>query len=237
VVAANERKAAQEEAKNAALAAKTEAEEAASWSKGAKANKREDDERKKAEAAAKKAERDALLQAEEAEFSKKKPTAAPKASITWFSLTFACGKAAGAPSLASMAQKMAHGLSSADNGALSNSDGAPETYAASGIDAALELLDLTTKKPANAAQAIEKHPERRMKSAWAAFEERELPILKAENPGMRLSQLKQALQKKWKKSPENPMNSELVAAYNTTADEARAAVDARKDESLERMRV
>ena len=45
------------------------------------------------------------------------------------------------------------------------------------------------------APAAERHPERRMKSAYAAFEERELPVLKEENPGLRLSQLKNMLQK------------------------------------------
>jgi hypothetical protein len=69
-----------------------------------------------------------------------------------------------------------------------------ESYAASGIDNALELLEIATKgTEANAATTsatgIERHPEKRMKSAWAAFEERELPILKAENPHLRLSQL------------------------------------------------
>lgn len=42
---------------------------------------------------------------------------------------------------------------------------------------------------------MERHPERRLRSAYAAFEERELPILKEENPGLRLSQLKNMLQK------------------------------------------
>lgn len=54
--------------------------------------------------------------------------------------------------------------------------------------------------------AIERHPERRMKAAYSAFEERELPRLKSENPTLRLSQVKQLLRKEWMKSPENPMN-------------------------------
>ncbi|KAM6310866.1 CC124 protein, partial [Podargus strigoides] len=52
----------------------------------------------------------------------------------------------------------------------------------------------------------ERHPERRMKAAFTAFEELNLPRLKQENPNMRLSQLKQLLKKEWMKSPENPMN-------------------------------
>ena len=53
---------------------------------------------------------------------------------------------------------------------------------------------------------VDKHPEKRMKAAYSAFEERELPRLRQENPNMRLSQLKQLLKKEWMKSPENPMN-------------------------------
>ena len=50
-----------------------------------------------------------------------------------------------------------------------------------------------------------------MKAAFAAFEERNLPILKNENPNMRLSQLKQQLRKDWLRSPENPMNQARLA--------------------------
>lgn len=53
---------------------------------------------------------------------------------------------------------------------------------------------------------VDQHPEKRMKAAYNAFEERELPQLKQENPNMRLSQLKQLLKKQWMKSPENPLN-------------------------------
>ncbi|KAI9350281.1 hypothetical protein BDR26DRAFT_1003887 [Obelidium mucronatum] len=223
VVAANERKAAQEDAKNAAAAAKKEQEDAEKWSKGAKANKKEDEERKKLEAAAKKAEREAQLAAEEAEFSKKKPVAQK-------------GGANKPASVASMVQKMAMGMGAA---VATNADGTPnvESYGASGIDAALELLDLTTGKQVPANQAIDKHPERRMKSAWAAFEEREMPLLKEENPTLRLSQLKQMLQKKWKKSPENPLNSEMAGSYDMTAQEVRDAVEAKRAEGLEKLKV
>lgn len=53
---------------------------------------------------------------------------------------------------------------------------------------------------------LDRHPERRMKAAFTAYEEQNLPRLKQENPNMRLSQLKQLLKKEWMKSPENPMN-------------------------------
>lgn len=61
---------------------------------------------------------------------------------------------------------------------------------------------------------MDRHPERRMKAAFAAFEEVNLPRLKMENPNMRLSQLKQLLKKEWTKSPENPLN-QRVASFNS----------------------
>ncbi|NXY18941.1 CC124 protein, partial [Atrichornis clamosus] len=60
----------------------------------------------------------------------------------------------------------------------------------------------------------DRHPERRMRAAFTAFEELHLPRLKQENPNMRLSQLKQLLKKEWMKSPENPMN-QRHKAYNS----------------------
>uniref|UniRef100_A0A8C5PZP4 Coiled-coil domain containing 124 n=1 Tax=Leptobrachium leishanense TaxID=445787 RepID=A0A8C5PZP4_9ANUR len=60
---------------------------------------------------------------------------------------------------------------------------------------------------------LDRHPERRMKAAFTAYEEENLPRLKQENPNMRLSQLKQLLKKEWMKSPENPMN-QRHATYN-----------------------
>ncbi|XP_051232840.1 coiled-coil domain-containing protein 124 [Dicentrarchus labrax] len=61
---------------------------------------------------------------------------------------------------------------------------------------------------------VDHHPERRMKAAFAAYEEVNMPRLKKENPNMRLSQLKQQLKKEWMKAPENPLNQRF-ATYNT----------------------
>lgn len=52
----------------------------------------------------------------------------------------------------------------------------------------------------------DRHPEKRMKAAYRAFEEAQLPRLKADNPNLKLSQLKQILFKEWQRSPENPQN-------------------------------
>lgn len=61
---------------------------------------------------------------------------------------------------------------------------------------------------------VDHHPERRMKAAFAAYEEVNMPLLKKENPNMRLSQLKQLLKKQWMKAPENPLNQRF-ATYNS----------------------
>lgn len=61
---------------------------------------------------------------------------------------------------------------------------------------------------------MDRHPEKRMKAAYTSFEETQLPILKKQNPTLRLSQLKQLLKKEWLKSPENPLN-QAFKAYNS----------------------
>lgn len=67
------------------------------------------------------------------------------------------------------------------------------------VEEAISALSVKEKE-------LERHPEKRVKAAYASYEEERLPILKKENPNLRLSQLKQMLKKDWMKSPENPMN-------------------------------
>lgn len=67
------------------------------------------------------------------------------------------------------------------------------------VEEAIDVLSISKGQP-------EKHPEKRLKAAFASFEEREFPRLKAENTNLRQSQVKQLLRKEWMKSPENPMN-------------------------------
>ena len=68
------------------------------------------------------------------------------------------------------------------------------------VEAAIDILS----SPGSA--KVDKHPEKRMKAAYEEFESTRLPELKAENPNLRLSQLKQMLRKEWLKSPQNPFN-------------------------------
>ena len=72
-------------------------------------------------------------------------------------------------------------------------------YDAETIDEAIEVLSVGKDD-------MDRHPERRLKAAYAAFEERELPKMKLENPNLRMSQIKQLLRKEWMKSKDNPLN-------------------------------
>lgn len=79
-----------------------------------------------------------------------------------------------------------------------------EGEVASTIDDAIKVLDSMTFTE------IDMHPEKRLKCAYASFEECRLPQLKAEHPTFRLSQLKQLLKKEWMKSPTNPINKKIL---------------------------
>uniref|UniRef100_T1IPE4 Coiled-coil domain-containing protein n=1 Tax=Strigamia maritima TaxID=126957 RepID=T1IPE4_STRMM len=66
------------------------------------------------------------------------------------------------------------------------------------IEAAISVLSSKDEE-------VDRHPERRVKAAYAAFEAENLPRVKAENPHLRLSQWKEIVKKDWMKSPKNPL--------------------------------
>ncbi|KAJ5226341.1 Coiled-coil domain-containing protein [Penicillium chermesinum] len=204
--AGNARKADAAASKKAAEDAKRAAEEDKEWSKGAKGNsKKEDAEAKKAEAARKKAERDAQLAEEEASQPSK-------------------GKGAGAKT----AQKKTRGLD------LSQLDDVPSkkgsTLSASGIDNALDALSLTAKDTSK----IDRHPERRFKAAYAAFEARRLPEIEQENPGLRRQQRIDLCRKEFDKSEENPFN-QVHVAVNATKEEVAQVRDQERQKTEKRL--
>lgn len=84
---------------------------------------------------------------------------------------------------------------------------------ASGIDNALDALSIT----GGSNDKIDRHPERRFKAAYAAFEERRLAEMDADGSGagLRLNQRKDKLRKEFEKSPDNPFN-QVSAAYNAS---------------------
>jgi hypothetical protein len=83
---------------------------------------------------------------------------------------------------------------------------------ASGLDQAIAALDaLEVDGGAGGAAGADKHPEKRMRGAWAAYEAAELPALMADKPGLKRQQYKEMLWKAWQKSPANPLNAARAA--------------------------
>ncbi|VDB84546.1 unnamed protein product [Peniophora sp. CBMAI 1063] len=209
--------------------------EAAKWSDGAKGKAKsvEDKEARRQAELARKAENARLLAEEEASAPAKK-AAAPKAGAKKSKPT---PKPAGPGAIAA-----GGGLAAV---AAKEDDVPPEkkeveSYAATGIDNALDLLEVVTAKMDKAsvgskAGEIEKHPERRFKGALEAYTERELPNLRQEHPGLRLQQYKDLLYKQFQKSPENPFNQATVA-YDASKEEKVEALKRQQDAVANRLR-
>jgi hypothetical protein len=73
---------------------------------------------------------------------------------------------------------------------------------ATNIDDALDALTLTTGGEGGERKAIagiDRHPERRQKAALAAFEDKRLPEMRKEHPGLRLQQYKDLIYKEFQK--------------------------------------
>ena len=47
---------------------------------------------------------------------------------------------------------------------------------------------------------------RRAKAAFEAYQEREMPLVRQDKPGLKQSQYKEMIWKTWQKAPENPLN-------------------------------
>ena len=142
---------------------------------------------KQEEANRKKAEKAALLAEEEASLPTKKSGKAPP-------------------------PKKSRGLDLSGLDAPSSKD-ALGSLNATGIDNALDALTLTS----GAQDKIDKHPERRFKAAYAAFEERRLDEMKDEK-GLRRQQKVDQIRKEFEKHPDNPFN-QVNASYNSTRDD------------------
>ena len=74
-----------------------------------------------------------------------------------------------------------------------------EEAKASGIEAALDSLNVGGSGGGGPKLVS-------AKALYAAFEDRMLPQVKADHPGLRLSQYKEKVWVLWKKAPENPAN-------------------------------
>ncbi|KAG6854177.1 hypothetical protein C0991_009829 [Blastosporella zonata] len=217
------KKAENESNKKAQAAVEKEKKEVEEWKDGAKtakASKEEKEEKRKADLL-RKAENARLLAEEEASApAKAKP--APKA-----------GKSKPTPKPAGPGAIAAGG---GINAASSAQDDIPpekreiESYAATGIDNALDLLEVVNAKMDKAsigqqAAGIERHPERRFKAAFEAYQERELPKAKIDD----------LLFKQFQKSPENPFNQTLVS-YDATKEEKLSALKEKKTQVEDRLK-
>lgn len=224
------KKAENEAKKQDAAAADKAKKEAEKWEDGAKGNKaKEEKEAKRLAELARKAENARLLAEEEAAPAKAKPAPKKKKDV----------KPAGPGAIAA-----GGGSSEAVPATEANSKDEPpkeiESYAATGIDNALDLLEVVTAKMDKAsvgqqAAGIERHPERRFKAAFEAYKERELPNLKEKHPGLRLQQYQDLLHKQFQKSPDNPFN-QVTIAYDATKDEKLQSLKEKQDAVQKRLR-
>ena len=74
---------------------------------------------------------------------------------------------------------------------------------ASGVESALSAMSL-----GGAVGGDDRHPEKRMKAAYKAYEEHMLPEMKEQYPGLKRQQYLDKIFASWKKSPENPKNQQ-----------------------------
>ncbi|KAJ9640992.1 hypothetical protein H2199_005660 [Coniosporium tulheliwenetii] len=164
---------------------------------------------KQAEAARKKAEKDALLKAEEAALPSK-----PKGAGT------------------KTAQKKTKGIDSAfaslDTDTTSSTRSS-SALNATNIDDALDALNIAS----GAQDKIDRHPERRFKAAYTAYEERRLEEMKDEK-GLRRQQKIEQIRKEFEKSPENPFN-QVAGRFDSTKDELREIAEREKERTEARL--
>lgn len=116
------------------------------------------------------------------------------------------------PKSSKAAPKKTRGL---DLSQLDSSSSKPAALNATGIDNALDVLSLTS---ANPSEKIDRHPERRYKAAYAAFEARRLPEVEEEHKGLRKNQRIELIRKEFEKHPDNPFN-QANARFDSTKDE------------------
>jgi len=216
------KKAENELKKKETAVAEKERKEAAKWEDGSKNDKSAEKEAKRQEQLARKAEAARLLAEEEASTPVKKATSNKTGN-----------KKKGAKPAGPGALSAGGGLDAASpKETVEEEHQEVESFSATGIDNALDLLEVVNAKTDKAsvgqqAAGIERHPERRFKAALEAYKEQELPKLKEEHRGLRRGQYEELLFKKFQKAPENPFN-QTVVSYDATKGEK---VDALKEKT------
>lgn len=195
-VAGNARKAEAAAQKQAAADRAAEDRESDKWAQGSKdTSKKAAAAAKAAEQAAKKAERDAML-AEEEKNQPSKPKGAGKKTAE---------------------KKPGRGTLNLDQLDDDQPGGKMKTLNASGIDNALDALSLTGGSAND--MKLDRHPERRYPAAYKAYEERRLPEVKNEHPGLRRNQQIELIKKEFDRSEENPFNQVGNVKYDASKEE------------------
>ena len=94
---------------------------------------------------------------------------------------------------------------------------------ATGIDNAIDALTLTS----NNQEKIDRHPERRFKAAYAAYEEKRLEEMKDEK-GLRRQQKIEQIRKEFEKHPDNPFN-QVAGSYNMSKEDMKELKQSEKE--------
>lgn len=233
-VEGRERKQATAEAKKKKKEEEEEVKKSKEWEVGAKDNKKKiDEEEKRQEKLAKKKERELLQQLEESSIKSRVKPAKIQISPPPLSVS-----SVNSPKSINVSPYLNLEPLNRPGSALSSttklSDSNLSQYSASNLDDAISLLEATNSTADSL--SLERHPERRVKAAFAIYEEKEMPILKLENPGLRLSQLREILKKNWKKAPENPFNQPTIS-YRATRDEESAFAAQHLTNELEKFKM
>lgn len=218
VAAANEKKAAVQGRRDAQKAQEEERKTEQEWNQGANtrgAARGAQAEERAAEQKRKAAEKAALLAQEEAELARIKPKskaakAAPakpwEAALGETKKVTKFEREQEAERRAKMEQEMKAKASANDvvvdeSELAENLNRQAENQWASGLDSALQELNVRSTDA-----GADRFPEKRMKAAYRAFEESQLPLMRESKPGLKLSQYKQLIFTAWQRSPENPLN-------------------------------
>lgn len=227
VQAANERKNAQRSAQDAKKQQEQEKKQQQEWSAGADKRgetRREAEERKRQELDAKAAEKKrlealdaAMLDSTKLARSAKKKTKSQKAvDKPWEAALAPVAKKKGTSRRQMMMKQKEQ--ESDDDSKVDTFDGlAPAIGLEKNRNREINENDARTMEEAISLLSVgdkdEKHPEKRAKAAYKAFEAVKLPELKQDHPGLKLSQYKERLRDMWRKSPDNPLNQAHLA-YN-----------------------
>ncbi|KAL1811629.1 uncharacterized protein LOC108227807 [Daucus carota subsp. sativus] len=185
----------------------------AEGAKSRAAKKREEEAEKRAEAAARKAEAKRLAEIEEKELEKavkKTDKKANRVSIPVPKVTEAELRKRREEEQAEMKKKAEEDKRRSSRTAaeeeyesvvlVANTNRDESVIEARSVEDAIAKMSVVESLP------VDKHPEKRLKAAFKAFEEAELPKVKAEKPGLTHTQYKDMIWKLWKKSPDNPLN-------------------------------